>query len=259
VIEVNKVYQTDNLELLKNLNDNTVDLIYCDILYNTRKKFRDYNDNLGDTKKAIEWYKPRLIEMFRVLKETGTIYLQMDWRLVHYIKIEMDKIFGEDNFRNEIIWSYSRWTNSGKDFVRSHDNILRYSKSNNYIYNIQYEDFSEKSKHKGSRFSKKEDDGKLKQQYISEERKKAMRDVWEISILNSQSKERVDYNTQKPKELIERIILASTNEGDLVADFFCGSGTSLVVAKELGRNYIGCDLNKKAVDITNQRLNELNW
>ena len=102
----NNLFCMDNLELMKQIPDNYIDLIYCDILYNTGRKFKDYDDNLGSTTDAIEWYKPRLIEMKRILKDTGNIYLHMDYRLVHYMKVEMDRVFDEKNFRNEIIWSY---------------------------------------------------------------------------------------------------------------------------------------------------------
>lgn len=257
-MKLDKLYHMDNLEMLKQIPDRYIDLIYCDILYNTGKKFKDYSDKLGTPQQAIEWYKPRIIEMHRVLKDTGLIYLQCDWHLVHYIKVLMDEIFGIENFRNEIIWSYDRWTNSSKDFTRCHDTILRYSKTDSYTYNKQYEPFSEKSQHKGSRFSKHNEEGKLEQHYTSNERKKAMKDVWNISILNSQAKERVGYDTQKPKELIKIIIESSSNEGDIIGDFFCGSGTSLVVAKELSRRYIGCDINSEAIEIANKRLIELN-
>ena len=106
-MDLNKVYCMDNLELLKQMNDNSVDLIYCDILYNTGKKFKDYDDRLGTPQQAIEWYRPRLIEMKRVLKETGLILLQMDYRLHPYIRIEMDNIYGIDNLVNDLIWQYS--------------------------------------------------------------------------------------------------------------------------------------------------------
>ena len=105
-MELNKVYNMDNLELLKQLPSESVDLIYCDILYNTGKKFKDYDDRLGTPQEAIEWYRPRLKEMKRVLKNNGNILLQMDYRLVHYLKVEMDNIFGINNFINEIIWYY---------------------------------------------------------------------------------------------------------------------------------------------------------
>lgn len=235
-MELNKVYCMDNLELLKQLDDNSIDLIYCDILYNTGRNFKDYNDNLGTPQQAMEWYKPRLIEMKRVLKDNGSIYIQCDYRLVHYLKVEMDNIFGINNFINEIIWKYGLGGSGKKSFSKKHDNILFYSKSNDYIFNIQYEEATS-NKLKGC--------------------KKKMTDVWSIANINNMAKERVGYDTQKPKELLQRIIKASSNKNDVVADFFCGSGTSLVVAKELGRQYIGCDINPRAVEITNKRLEDI--
>ena len=250
-MEMNKIYCMDNLELLKQLDDESIDLIYCDILYNTGKKFRDYDDKLGTPHQAIEWYKPRLIEMKRVLKNTGSIYLQCDYRLVHYLKVEMDNIFGMGNFRNEIIWCYNSPSNETKGFLKKHDNILRYSKTNNFKFNsndirIPYnQETLARYKRKSPGRGDKTELNKLG---------KIPEDWWVISIIKNQ-KEKVDYNSQKPKVLLERIIKSSSNEGDVVADFFCGSGTSMVVAKELGRQYIGCDINPRAVEITNERLN----
>ena len=111
------------------LPDNYIDLIYCDILYNTGKKFTDYDDRLGTPEEAMKWYKPRLIEIYRTLTETGSIYLQCDYRLVHYLKVEMDKIFGYDNFQNHIIWCYNGGGTSKNKFSRKHDDILFYTKT----------------------------------------------------------------------------------------------------------------------------------
>lgn len=280
MLELNKVYQMDNLELLKQIPDNYIDLIYCDILYNTGKKFKDYDDNLGTPQEAIEWYIPRLTEMQRVLKNTGSIYLQMDYRLVHYIKIEMDKIFGIDNFLNNIKWRYSVNYKS-KSYPHDTDDILFYSKTNKYYYNQQYRDSDAMFKRLDGLLTEK--DGKLyywqgrnlknsiykrklrnedfvvknnlqdlfyEREYIGVR----VSEVWDDIAFVARGNESVDYNTQKPKALLERIIKASSNEGDLIADFFCGSGTTLAVAKELGRNYIGCDISEKAVEISNQRI-----
>ena len=139
----------DNLELLKELPNESIDLIYCDILYNTGKKFKDYDDRLGTPKEAIKWYEPRLIEMKRVLKSDGSIYLQCDYRLVYYLKVEMDKIFGFDNFRNEIIWKYDAPTSTFKNYPKKHDNILFYTVSN--IYTFNYENILIPYKHKSSK------------------------------------------------------------------------------------------------------------
>jgi site-specific DNA-methyltransferase (adenine-specific) len=232
----------DNLELMGEISNNKVNLIYCDILYGTGRKFKDYQDLKSTRSEIEEHYIPRIKEMHRILKDNGTIYLQMDTRINHWIRIIMDEIFGYENFRNEISWCYDRWTNSSNDFIKQHDVILRYCKSKNFTFNKIKTNFSNKSKHKGNRFSKIEN-GKLNQEYITNERKKDIGDWWNISYLNSQSKERVDYDTQKPKSLIEIIVKASSNEGDLVADFYSGSFTTAEVCKDLKRNFIGCDIN----------------
>lgn len=257
IIEINKVYCVDNLELMRQIPSESIDLIYCDILYNTGKKFKDYDDNLGSTQDAIEWYRPRIIEMKRILKDTGQIYLHMDFRLSHYIKVLLDEVFGEKNFINEIIWAYRTGGVSKKYFQRKHDNILRYSKTNKYTHNSLFEKSyleSQKTVDVNSPSSKKWD---LKRDNVGVYRDVHMRDVWNINIIYNQDKQAVGYNTQKPKELLERIIKSSSNKGDIVADFFCGSGTTGVVAKELGRNYIMCDINPKAVEVSEERLGKL--
>lgn len=256
-MELNKVYCIDNLELLKQMSDNSVDLIYCDILYNTGKKFKDFDDRLGTQQEAIEWYRPRLIEMWRVLRDTGSIYLQCDYRLVHYLKVEADKIFGIKSFRNEIIWDYNRWSGLSNSKLQSmHDNILFYGKSN--VINKIYEPTKNPKLYQNRKDNNgdvvRNEDGTVK--YFPQY-ERLIDDVWHIDILNPRAKERVGYDTQKPKKLLERIIKLSSNKGDIVADFFCGSGTSMVVAKELGRQYIGCDINPKAIEITNKRLDEV--
>ena len=261
-MELNKAYCMDNLELLKQLPDECIDLIYCDILYNTGKKFKDFNDNLGTPQQAIEWYKPRLIEMKRILKYTGSIYLQCDYRLVHYLKVEMDDIFGYDNFRNHLIWKYEAPTSTFNNYPKKHDDILFYSKNNNYTFNydeilVPYNLKSIKRYDKWDAIENnwyknyKQKDGTYKRCYL---KKGKPTDIFEIPFIQNNDKEKVNYDTQKPKELLERIIKASSNEGDVVADFFCGSGTSLVVAKKLGRQYIGCDISLRAIEITNNRL-----
>ena len=260
MIELNMVYCMDNLELMKQIDNNYIDLIYCDILYNTGKKFKDYDDNLGTHQEAIEWYKPRLIEMYRILKKTGSIYIHCDYHLSHYIKVLMDEVFGCSNFRNEIIWWYL-WGGRGKSSWNSkHDNILFYSKTDkwtfNYLdvlddHNLISKNSQERVKHKGALVNHRA--GKISE--IPSD-KVLPSDTWYIPTLNAMAKERENYDTQKPKSLLEKIIKASSKEGDIVADFFCGSGTTLVVAKELNKQYIGCDINQRAVEISNERLNK---
>ena len=253
---INKIFCIDNLLLLRQIPDNTIDLIYCDILYNTGKKLKDYNDNLGTPNDALEWYSPRLNEMYRILKNTGTIYLHMDYRLVHYVKVEMDKIFGIDNFRNEIIWAYTSPSNTKKDFPRKHDNILRYTKTNFFVFN--YNEiripYSQESINRAKRKNIAVDNMKFEKIKLNE-LGKIPEDWWnDINITSHYPHQNIGYYSQKPIKLLERIVKASSNKGDIVADFFCGSGTTCVVAKELNRNYLGCDINQKAINITNQRL-----
>lgn len=248
-----RLYKCDNLELLKELPDKYIDLIYCDILYGTGRKFKDYDDNLGTPQEAMKWYQPRLVEMRRTLKDTGSIYLQCDYRLVHYLKVKMDDIFEYKNFKNEIIWHYKSMSNTKKYFPRKHDTILFYTKTNNYTFNkdnnavqIPYSEGTIKRSKTKAGFSNDKADYLKSKTYLTE-------DVWsDISFL----KAGVTYNTQKPKKLLERIIQASSNKGDIIADFFCGSGTTGVVAKELNRRSILCDINLKAIEISNDRLNK---
>lgn len=234
----------DNLELLKSQPNESVDMIYCDILYGTGRNFGDYQD-LKPIRSEIEsHYLPRLIEMKRVLKQNGSIYLQMDTRINHWIRCLMDDVFGYRNFRNEIIWVTKNGGSVPKnDFGRKHDVILRYCCSDECTYNP----IMRKIKGNGWRSNG--------ERYNPDVDLTPISDVWEdISPLHAKSKEKI-YETQKPKELIKRIVLASTNEGDVVADYYLGSGTTAVVCKELNRNFVGCDLNQKAIEITKARLN----
>ena len=196
----------------------------------------------------------RILELHRVLKQTGSLYLHCDQTMSHYLKMVLDAVFGKDNFRNEIVWSYQRWTGATKHFQRMHDYILFYASSSKTKFNILKEPYSEKSKHKGSRYSK-HIDGKIHQTYTEDaSRTKAMRAVWEISYLNSQARERVGYPTQKPLALLERVIKASSNEGDIVLDPFCGCATTCSAAERLNRKWIGIDISPKAVELLNTRL-----
>lgn len=252
------IHLGDNLEFLKTLDNDSIDLIYSDILYGTGKNFADYEDIKPDREVVCNFYRPRLQEMHRILKPTGSIYLQMDYRIVHWVRCVQERIFDYDNFVNEIIWCYSRpSTGVQKNFTRLHDNILFFAKTkgqhtfNTNDVRIEYSEAT-KSRNKygagGSKFAgtgdrKCSDLGKIPESY------------WNIPLIVGNARERVDYYSQKPLQLIERIVKASSNEGDIVADFFMGSGTTAVVCKDLNRKFIGCDINQKAVDITLERLN----
>jgi len=221
----------DNLELMAEIKDNTIDLIYCDILYGTGRKFKDYQD-LKPIRSEIEThYISRIKEMYRILKPTGSIYLQMDWRISHWVRCMMDDIFGYDNFKNTIVWCYGAGGGHGKKyFRRTHDDIHFYTKTEQYTFNKQLN------------------------QYGS-----SLQDWWNIKGLQDKSgffqndDERQMYQTQKPKALIERIIKASSNEGDLVADFYSGSFTTAEVCKDLKRNFIGCDINPNCFEKAKER------
>jgi len=226
----------DNLELLKSQPNESVNMIYCDILYGTGRNFGDYQD-LKPIRSEIEsHYLPRLIEMKRVLKQNGSIYLQMDTRINHWMRILMDKVFGYDNFRNEIVWCYGAGDVNAKNrFCKVSDRILFYSKSKDNLFNILKDEKGAKVKDWHRTFSFGE---------------KTFNKKW-----FAENEDEYKYPTQKPKELISRFVLASTNEGDVVADYYLGSGTTAKVCQELNRNFIGCDLNPKAIEITKGRLN----
>jgi len=205
----------------------------------------------------LTYMAQRIVEMHRILKETGSLYLHCDPTASHYLKHLLDGVFGKNNFRNEIVWSYHRWTSASTAFQKTHDIILFYAKNKKLIeFNVQTEPYSKQSKHKAKRFTKIKG-GKLLQNYTEDTaREKSMRDVWDISILNSMSKERTGYPTQKPLALLKRIILASSNEDDIVMDPFCGCATTCVAAEQLGRKWIGIDIEKQPVKILIDRLSD---
>jgi len=239
-------YEGDNLAIMRELPSETIDLIYIDPPYFSQRNYGDFDDRWKSMHHYLDFMVERLKEMHRLLKPTGSIYVHLDWHAVHYVKVEMDKIFGYDNFVNEVVWNYSRWTGATKSFQNMHNTILFYKKDT-IVFNVQFEPYSKNSKHKAKRFSIVQE-GVFLQSYTSDiSRMKAMSDVWNLSYINSQAKERNGYPTQKPAELMERIILASSNEGDLVADFFCGSGSFIKKAHELGRSCIGVDVSPKAL------------
>lgn len=241
---MNEVICCDNLELMQTMVDECLDLIYCDILFGTGKSFESYDDKLENPKM---FYVPRFLEMNRLLKNTGLCYIHCDYNLSHYVKVWMDEIFGLNNFRNEIIWWYNSAPRKKKDFGKRHETIFRYSKTDNYYFN-------EQSKYIRQEYSLTAPRGYEKEKYYNP-LGKVLDDVWKIPMLGQNDKtERVGYSTQKPKSLLYPIIDSSCPVGGLVADFFCGSGTTLVAAKELERNYIGCDINQDAVDISKNRL-----
>lgn len=196
----------------------------------------------------------RLIELKRVLKNTGSIYLHCDPTASHYLKIVMDAIFGKENFQNEVIWHYRRWTGTANKFLSMHDVLLFYTKKpRGYTFNRLFTAYTEKSLKRKQHYHTriKGDDV-----YVTSIDEKGVRenDVWEIPVINSQAKERLGYPTQKPEALLERIIQASSNEGDFVFDPFCGCGTTVAVAERLNRKWVGIDISMLAINLIRHRL-----
>ncbi len=213
-----------------------------------------YRDTWGKGADSfISMIYERLVLMRDLLAEDGSIYVHCDYRVSSYIRLALDEIFGKENIRNEIIWSYKSAGMSKSTFARKHNNIYYFSKNETRIFNPIYVPHDEKVL---KRFQRDEIgpyqlvNGK---KYYANKEGKPIEDVWEI-ILANRDGQRTDYPTQKPEALLERIIIASSNPNDLVADFFCGSGTTAAVAEKLGRKWIVCDLGKFAIHTTRKRL-----
>ena len=223
----------------------------------------EFSDTWDSLDEYLNYMRLRIEEMKRILKSTGSIFLHCDVSASHHLRIIMDEIFGIDHFKSEIIWTYKRWSNSKKGLLPAHQTIFYYTKGKQYTFHALYGNYSvttnldqilqERERDgTGKAVYKRDDSGNV----VAAKEKKGVpiSDVWEIPFLNPKAKERTGYPTQKPIELLERIIQISTDEGDCVLDPFCGSGTTLVSAKLLGRSYIGIDINKDAVEITRRRL-----
>ena len=269
-MSVNKLILGDNLVILKEMEDESVDLIYLDppffsnrnyeIIWGDEGEVRSFQDRwAGGIEHYIAWLKERVIEMHRILKPTGSIFLHCDWHANAYIRVDiLDRVFGQNNFRNEIIWHYRRWTGKSNNFQRLHDSIFFYSKTSDYKFNILYTDYTEGStdRKKGgvlNRFKKGEEPVFVSNKELDE---KGVRenDVWQIPFVAPSAKERIGYPTQKPEVLLQRIIECTSNEGDIVLDPFVGGGTTIAVADKLRRNWIGIDQSVAAVKVSDLRL-----
>ena len=207
----------------------------------------------------ITYMTQRIIEMHRILKDTGSFYLHCDPTASHYLKVVLDYVFGKRNFRNEIIWHYRRWTGKAKIFQKLHDVILYYSKSDNRVFNVQYIEYTEGSvdrKMQGVLHRFKDGEKFLVSNKETNQEGVRGNDVWQIPFIAPSSKERTGYPTQKPLALLHRIIKASSNEGDVVFDPFCGCATTCVAAQQLGRKWIGIDIEHQAVKVLMERLGD---
>ena len=313
-MELNKIHLCDNLELLKSLPDKSVDLIYSDILYATGSIFADYADMKWNPEDVKSFYMPRIKEMHRILKDDGSIYIHCDWHINHWIRIIMDKFFGYQNFKNEIIRQCTNAKNNSKNWGRIYDNIIFYTKSDVYTWNEMKEPKLDSSLE--TTYNKVDPDGERyttvalhatgetkngetgrhwysknhglvnlpkgrhwatshtqmeeldemgllewsknnvprKKLYMKDYSDKHIQNFWDLKSVNKNYYDTKAYSTEKPIELLDRIIRASSNEGDVVADFFMGGGTTPVVAKTLNRKYIACDINPTAYNLTKERL-----
>lgn len=311
----------DNLDIMRGMNSESVDLCYLDPPFNSNKTYEApigseaagaaFKDSwtLDDLKaeqhglladqepalySAIEATRRthgrsmmaylimmgiRLVEMRRILKPTGSIYLHCDPTASHYLKIVMDAVFGSKNFRNEIVWCYRKWTNTTKGFQKNHDMILRYTKSDKYVYNKIHDASAPQLKKMERGYDVNRVENGVRQLIVYDKVKATdkindrdsydrivyrdgkhmgvnMADWWTIPVLNSQAKERVGYPTQKPLTLLERIIKASSNEGDTVLDPFCGCATACAAAERLNRQWVGIDLSSMALKLVRKRIKQ---
>jgi DNA modification methylase len=255
----NVIYCGDNLTWLKKFPDKCVDLIYLDppffsnknyeVIFNDGEEIRSFEDRWkGGINHYVEWMKDRVFEMHRILKDTGSFYLHCDWHASHYLKVMCDDIFGYNNFRNEIIWWYETGGIPKKDFSRKHDTIFRYSKTKNIIFNAD-----EVKESRSDEVLRRIATG-IPGATRSKGQFRHPSDVWKIPAINAMAKERLDYPTQKPESLMERIIKASSNKDDLVLDPFCGCGTTIAVAQRLGREWIGIDVSPSACKLMKNRV-----
>jgi len=243
--------------------------LFCPQCGTSVEKAKDVRMN--DIEAYVGWLKVRLQECYRMLKPTGSIYVHLDWHAVHYVKVAMDEIFniyGNDNkkvtgyFRNDVVWCYNRWSNVSNSFQRMHDTILFYTKEAVSTFNEIRIPLEKPRKRNlvemvnGKKVSKRDNDGNIIYRMQTD---KPLSDWWEINPIPKKGGERLGYPTQKPEALLERIIKASSNPGDLILDPFCGCGTALAAAQKLHRRWIGIDVEMPACAVVRQRLDRLGY
>lgn len=251
-----KIYIRRNPLVQKAITEAEQQLDNADMMAFEEKMYGD----IWDKERYLNWMYENLMAIKAVMSDTASIYVHLDYHIGHYVKILMDEIFGEENFRNEIIWHYTnKMTGSPcpHDFVCEHDTIYRYSKTDDYFYTLIKEEREEAVKQSkrikvdGKNMRARDDDGNIIYEISTE---KNVKDVWLIPFIASTDSQRVDYSTQKPEALLERIIKASSNEGMVVADFFGGSGVAAAVAHKLGRKFVHGDANINSIQTARDRL-----
>ncbi len=233
-----------------------------------------YGD-VWDKELYLNWMYENLLAIKSVMSPTASIYVHLDWHIGHYVKILMDEIFGEENFRNEIIWCYKERESSKRYYNRKHDCIYFYTRSDDYVFNYRaiWEEYSPvtlkkfkfldqngepyRLRYKDGRNDPTEESENTYRQYLKDAEGTLPRDWFELAIVNQAATERVEYATQKPEALLDRFIKASSDEGMLVADFFGGSGVTAAVATKLGRRFIHSDVGVNSIQTTRDRLRKI--
>ena len=282
-MQINRIYHGDNMYYMPDMPSESLDLIYIDPPFGTQslwqsKAFREKVQELkfydiwgGGPSGYINFMTERLRQMHRLLKPTGSLFVHLDWRMSHYIKIELDKIFkvknpalNNTNFINEIVWCYKSGGASPKHWARKHDTILFYVKNKGrYLQKFNLERNEKSYKGKGYSTGNKKvrlyEDGKSR--YLGPHTLVYPKDWWDdVGMISTAAKHSVDkrtgWPTQKPFALLQKIIQAATRKGDIVADFFCGCGTTIVAAQRLERRWIGVDASKTACKVMLKRIKE---
>lgn len=263
-LKTNVVYCADNLEVMRQLPSESIDLIYIDPPFGTQslRKSKAWSNEVqglsfydsygGGIKSYVSFMSDRLEQMHRLLKPSGVLCVHLDWRSVHYIKCKMDEIFDYNNLINSIVWYYSGGASSKKSFSKKHDDILVYSKTKNYNFysdkiRVPYEGNGGYQNSKGIINRGK--------RYRPNPLGKIPTDVFKIPIIHpNDTKERIGYPTQKPLKLLKIFIKAFTEKDQVVADFFCGCGTTISAAEGLGRKWLGVDASKEASKVIRKRM-----
>lgn len=256
----NRLFFGDNLHIMRQLPSESIDLIYSDppffsgrnynVIFGDKNEMRSFSDIWeGGMPGYLVWLNARLWEMKRLLKPTGSIYVHLDWHAVHYVKVEMDKIFGSTSFQNELIWHYQTGGASKSRYSRKHDTILWFSRSA-----TDWKFYGDRIKVPRTEKAMARAQNPIGARISADDSEKNPNDVLLIQQMNPMARERIGYPTQKPEELLEILIKASSDEGDVVADFFCGGGTIPSIAQRLKRRWIACDQSRIAVAITADRV-----
>lgn len=266
----NQLYLSDNLELMKSLPDKSIDLTYIDPPYFSQRNYstkskadpdikRSFTDTFDNLTEFLQFLHIRLVEIKRLTKPTGSVYVHVDWHCSHYVKVMMDNIFGYDNFINNIVWCYSGGASSRDAFATKHDDILSYAiERGKHTFNFNEVSIPYAT---GTTVLKDEKTGqnyyiKSGTRYYIERNGKILEDWW-IDVMNMNHNpldERYDYPTEKPQPLLERIIKVASNKGDTVADFFAGSGVTAAAAQKLERRWITCDISEDSINLVKARL-----